>query len=405
MLSKFVGAFVGLMVLGDSLSLIALSQPNAPVREASPQPMLTQSSSQRSLPILIARRVQQDLARRLNVPVNTLELKEAVEKTWPDQCLGIRHSTTEDCGIHDVKGWQITMGSAQQTWVYRSDRIARRLRLEPLAQATESATAHFSTQTSQKLLATVSEQLQQPIDELSILAVRAIERDICLKSDVPTVGENCQTEVAPGFQVIVAEGTREWPMVVVEEYGGEIVPGNMVLPLVEEGPKEWVYEIDEDGERIVQNAIASDSIGKVATYFASAYRSGTLPDSPAGEPEIIFQMVYYFSDRDIMTLMADGTVYFERESYRPEDTIERYSTYAISSEQVAAFEALLKQQQFAKFDRLVYGNEDLMLATEGIVTLISKDASVSFNATGEYLPSNLQSIVKPWATGRFPSGD
>jgi len=358
----------------------------------------------RSLPNLIARRVQRDLAQRLNVPFNTIEVKEATEKTWPDQCLGIQ-SKDEDCGIHSVEGWQITVGSPQQTWVYRSDRIARHLRLEPLEKAAESATANFSIQTSQKLLATVSQQLQQPVDELSILAVRSMERDICSESDVPTASESCQTKITPGFQVIVAEGSREWPMVVVEEYGDEIVPGNTVIGLVEEGPKEWVYELDEDGERIVQNAIASDSIGKVATYFASAYRSGTLPDSPAGEPEIIFQMVYYFSDRDIMTLMADGTVYFERESYRPEDTIERYSTYAISSEQVAAFEALLKKKQFAKFDRLVYGNEDLMLATEGIVTLISKDASVSFNATGEYLPSSLRSIVRPWATGRFPSGD
>ncbi len=401
MLSKFVGAFIGLMILGDSLSLAALAQPEAPAREALPQQALAQSPLPRSLPTLITRRVQQDLAGRLNVPFNTLEIKEAVEKTWPDQCLGIRYGSTEDCGIHDVEGWQITVESDQQTWVYRSDRTARRLRLEPLAKATESATANFSTQTSQKLLATVSEQLQQPIDELSILAVRSMERDICLELEVPTASESCQTEVTPGFQVIVAEGSRDWPMVVVEAYGGEIVSGNEVLPLVEEGPKEWVYELDEDGERTVQNAIASDAIGKVATYFEPAYRTRKLPDVPEGEPEIIFQSVYDSSTRDTITLMADGTMSFDRDSRIPEETIVREPIVTLSLENVAAFEALLQQQQFAKFDQLSYLNEDLVLATEGIVTFLSKDASVSFNAANEYLPSNLQPIVQAVVSGKF----
>ncbi len=143
--------------------------------------------------------------------------------------------------------------------------------------------------------------------------------------------------------------------------------------------------------------IASDSKGKVATYFEKVHRDAPLSDFLEGEPKIIFQSVYSSYDGvTTTTLTADGAVSTKRESGNPEEIVEEETIYTISLENVAAFESLLQQQQFAKFDRLSYADEDLLLVTEGSVTFISKDASVSFNAVNEYLPKNLRPIADAW---------
>ena len=115
-----------------------------------------------TLPGLVARRIQLDLARRLNVPARNIIIGTATPQAWNDQCLGLTQPS-ESCTDTETKGWRIEVESSQQRWVYRSDRTARRLYLEPLPNSTDFNQSDFSADISQKLLETVSQQGEQPI--------------------------------------------------------------------------------------------------------------------------------------------------------------------------------------------------------------------------------------------------
>jgi hypothetical protein len=126
-----------LMLLANGFSVGLLGQGAA---IASPIDTFSESVAQdsptRSLPRFTARRIQQDLAKRLNAPSDFIRIEEATPKVWPDQCLGLARPS-ERCQGGEVRGWAVTVSSAEQTWTYRSDRTARRLRLAPLPGATD----------------------------------------------------------------------------------------------------------------------------------------------------------------------------------------------------------------------------------------------------------------------------
>lgn len=139
-------------------------------------------------------------------------------------------------------------------WIYRSDSTGRRLRLEPLPEATEFSRADFSAELSQHLLTTVSQQVKQPPENLQILQVQSATWDGCLGLANPD--EVCAQIAIAGFRVLIADG-----------------------------PREWVYHLDSAGTQIVQNAIASDTRGRLVTYFDSPRANASALDA-----EVVFQV-------------------------------------------------------------------------------------------------------------------
>ena len=142
-------------VAADGLQLLST---NAPVTE--------------TLPELVAHRIQLDLAERLNISARNIVIEKATPQTWDDHCLSLA-KPNESCTQGDKQGWQVEVESPYQTWIYRSDRTATQLRLEPLPNSTDLNQADFSAAVSQMLLEAASQQVQHPAESLQISEVHA----------------------------------------------------------------------------------------------------------------------------------------------------------------------------------------------------------------------------------------
>ncbi|ESA33341.1 hypothetical protein N836_21890 [Leptolyngbya sp. Heron Island J] len=338
-----------------------------------------------TLPGLVARRIQLDLARRLNVPPENIIIGTATPQTWSDQCLGLAQPN-ESCTDTETKGWRVEVESSQQRWVYRSNRAARRLYLEPLPNSTDFNQRDFSADISQTLLETVAQQVQQPVENLQILEVQAATWDSCV--GIAEFGVTCTQETIPGFRVLVNDGPKDQV-------------GNLQRdswPEHREFQREWVYHLNEDVSEIIQNTTASDEKGRTATWFR---RSLERPEDLA--PQVVFQTRArndFAGNIYITTLTADGTLSRELISSNPDDNaaLEVIPSRQVSHSVATEFGMLLERKNFSNLDQMSYTNEDQYLATHGTFTLINYETVVEITAENEDLPADLQTILEAWET-------
>lgn len=369
--SKTASLFASLMVLVSSLPANALQSSPA----SAPLPS--------TLPGLVSRRIQIDLASRLNVPAQNIVIKKATPQTWNDHCLGLANPD-ENCVQGVKKGWQVEVESSQQTWTYRSDRTATRLRLEPLPYSTDLNQADFSTSLSQTLLETVSQQVQQPVENLQILQVQSAIWDSCLGIASPDTV--CTPSAIPGFKVIVNDGPkdkigrlqrRDWPE-------------------TREFEKEWVYHLSADATQIVQNVTASDLQGLVTSWLSAPVNNFKPLDTL--DNTVVFQIIVdSHNGVRTITLTTDGKLTTTELLYDLLSDETASETVSMPLEEVAAFKARLQQQRFSDFDRMSYESEDSQFVSEGSATFRTPDAIVRESARQEDLPVGLQAILEAWS--------
>ncbi|MDJ0707281.1 MAG: hypothetical protein QNJ46_28740 [Leptolyngbyaceae cyanobacterium MO_188.B28] len=360
----------------------ALGAANPEAVNRNPTASSAQTPTRPSLPGLITRQIQRDLADRLNVPFHSLEIQNATPHTWPDHCLGLARPA-EPCQSVDIRGWRVKVRSTQQTWTYRSDRTAHRLRLEPLPGATAFSQGDFSAQIAQTLLETVSQQVQQPIDNLQVLQIQSAIWDGCL--GVYTPNQICpETEIA-GFRVLIGDGQRP------------VLPLGHGAPPTDQTLREWVYHLNEDGSQIIPNMDASDLEGTVKTLFSGGRLELSAPAE--SESQVIFQSeIYHFVGGYgiVAKLTVNGTVVVEQVSRYPQEKVELIAEHQISPEELTRFEALLQQQKFANFNRMAYATMDPSVAFDSNITLLAPGTSASIGSDFETLPPNLQAVVEAW---------
>lgn len=375
---------VGLLILSAMLTngAVANAVPldEAVEDESAPPLHLILEQSSDALPNFLARRIEQDLAGRINVPVERMKILEASREVWPDACLGLGQAD-EGCVQGDVRGWSVTVASAQQNWVYRSDRTAQRLRLELMPQDADLNPIGFSEEMAKKLISTASEQNNYPFSDLEILEVRVMEWDGCL--GIAEAEAACSQAVVLGFQAIVGNGPRDLSMLDDPAYYWESVESGKLH-------REWVYHLNEDGSEIVQNVAASNENHLVLTSF--------LRESQAIDiaPDEVFGWRINNSGTPFsttLTLEKDGSVYrefFDRST--GERSKERINE--ISREAVAAFERLVQEQRFSELDGMVYFNHDPSWAIDWGATFATSDGMVHFSALDEDLPEPMQSVME-----------
>lgn len=115
---------VSLRTVSIYASLLLLAGQGAAL--AAPSASLSSPASQiaQSLPTSLSRRatrrVREDLAGRLNVSPEGLQIVEVTQQTWPDQCFGLGR-LDQRCMGGEIRGWQVQIASAQHMWIYRSD--------------------------------------------------------------------------------------------------------------------------------------------------------------------------------------------------------------------------------------------------------------------------------------------
>ena len=336
-----------------------------------------------TLPNFVARRIRQDLAERLNVPVQDLVVENATPQVWHDHCLELA-GPDEDCVQGSKRGWRVEIESPLQAWVYRSDRTATQLRLESLF---NSEQIDFSAAVSQTLLETVSAQVQYPAESLQLLQVKAVTWDSCLGAAIP--GVDCVPSAIPGFRVLVTEAVNDaigTPYSITQGRGGRVFR------------REWVYHLSADAEQVIYNATASDQRGRVGVFLedSSDYMLEPLDEA------VIFQMNDdLYADRDDVkiTLVANGELIYEyyNNVSSEEETVLETRSQQISLERVAFFQTLLSQQNFSDFSGVGYGKEDRYTGIGSLVTLRTQNAVVRTTALGEDLPVNLQIVLSAWS--------
>lgn len=78
----------------------------------------------------VAKAVIADLSHQTGIPTEKLKITQYSHQTWSNGCLGIPKAD-EICAQALVEGWRVAVSGNRRTWVYRSDRHGRILRLEP----------------------------------------------------------------------------------------------------------------------------------------------------------------------------------------------------------------------------------------------------------------------------------
>lgn len=340
-----------------------------------------------TLPGLVSRRIQLDLADRLNVSAQDIVVGAAIPQTWGDDCLMLG-GNDEVCARGQKKGWRVEVKSPQQTWIYRSDRTANRLRLE----AHTSNRTEFSANLSQTLLEKISQQVQTPAEYLQILQVQTADWDSCMGIARPNADANaeCYFSNTPGFKILVKDATND------------LIDGPPILTssAIRQLRKEWVYHVSADAAQVVQNDTASDLKGRTQTLLRG--------DSNAIAPldnTVIFQAIsdVSVSSQEITTtLTEDGSLTIEFVDYsRHADQSEINPDpilIQIPAEEVAAFATTLEQQQFSNLNRMAYGNEDRSTAIDGSLTVRTPDTTVRISAPTKDLPQGLRTVMQAWAS-------
>jgi hypothetical protein len=318
---------------------------------------------------LITRRVQRDLARTLNVPVNEITVLGTTAETWPDQCLGLGRPT-ERCIGGQVRGWRIELASSQQQWAYRSDRTGQRIRLEPLAGTPDFGRGNFGLDTSRALLSTVSQQTGKPIAQLKIIEVQPATWNGCLGIFEP---DRFCTEIAiAGFRTLISDGQTV-----------------------------WVYHLNESGDQVAQNATASGAKAPPLQVLFTPIN----PDGSSSDPELDEEVIFQSQLSGDLTgrvqrtvLFSDGRIYRISEQFnpatKPETTREEIKT--LTPAQLEAFKTKLNQQRFPNYNRLRYVTEQVF-ADYPTTELQAPGVSVGYiDLEVDSLPTGLQDIVTTW---------
>jgi len=353
------------MILVGSVSAVASSESSTAVSSTSlTMPAEEIAQSTRTPSRWMTRRVQRDLANRLNVAPRSLQVVETTAQTWPDQCFGLARPN-ERCMGGEIQGWQVQVASGQQMWTYRTDRTGQRLRLEPLLGTADFGRGDFSAEVSQQLLKTVAQQVQQPMANLTVLEVQAAVWDGCLGIFEPDTF--CTQIAIAGFRTIVSDGQTS-----------------------------WVYHLSEDGTQIAQNVTASGAQRPISTLFAPIE---TERESEELAPDIIFQSQLsgdLAGSVQTTALTADGTLYREQSSLRTGGAPVRTVIRQLAPAEVNAFQTVLQQQRLPNLNRMRYLTE-AAFADYPTTRLEMPGTRVEYiDLEEESLPVSLKNVIAAW---------
>jgi hypothetical protein len=308
-----------------------------------------------ALPRSVEQAVRQDLSQRLNVPLQDVKLVRFTPQAWSDGCLGLG-GAAESCLQAQVEGWRVEVIHNQQTWIYRTDKTANVIRLEP-----QSTGEVLPPIVSQRLISAVAKEVRVPATRLQIAHVKSAVWDGCL--GIFTSGRQACTKIAlQGWQVVIASSNRS-----------------------------WVYHLDQDGSRIVQNPTASGSRGGLVPAF--------IPEQtkPESEPTIVFRST---TSGDLLgkvtriTLTADGAI--TRFVTAPNIRSRPVVIKRLSQQQVKEFQQGLETQRFRNLNGLSYLS-NVVIADYPRTTLQGMGSITQYvDLETKHLPKALRQVIQTW---------
>ncbi len=307
-----------------------------------------------ALPRSVEQAVRQDLSQRLNVPLQDVKLVRFTPQTWSDGCLGLG-GAAESCLQAQVEGWRVEVIHNQQTWIYRTDKTANVIRLEP-----QSTGEVLPPIVSQRLISAVAKEVRVPATRLQIAHVKSEVWDGCL--GIFTPGRGCTKIALQGWQVVIASSNRS-----------------------------WVYHLDQDGSRIVQNSTASGSRGGLVPAF--------IPEQtrPEIEPAIVFRSTISGSLLGRVTqttLTTDGAI--TQLVTAPNIRSRPVVIKRLSQQQVEQFQQLLQTQRFLNLNGLRYFSKPV-IADYPTITLQGMGSVTQYvDLKNTHLPKALRQVIQAW---------
>ena len=131
-----MGGFIGVDVKKKLLILLLLVviflAPNL-VMVARAEVQQTESAN--SLSDRVASAVITEVSKQTGISTRNLKITQYSRQTWSNGCLGIS-KPGEICTQALVEGWRVVVSGNKRTWVYRSNRNGRILRLESQKKST-----------------------------------------------------------------------------------------------------------------------------------------------------------------------------------------------------------------------------------------------------------------------------
>lgn len=304
------------------------------------------------LPKQVENSVKQDVVAKFRLPLASLKVKGFSAQAWPDGCLGLA-KTDEVCTQATVNGWQVEISDGSQSYIYRTDSTGKNLR--------------SATDPQQVLPLAVARQLRQfahrelgiSLPNLRVTAINPRTFNGCLGIFRP---DRACTEIAiPGWQAVLTNGQRS-----------------------------WVYHLDRQARRIVQNKSASNALAPVAISFSST--------DAALKPDILFtsSATGDLTGRTIVdTLATDGKVtrLILAANIRSRPVLLR----TLNRSQIDRFKAVLVRQGLPNLNGLNYLTS-ASVADVPTITFQSIDSRLSYTSIEQQrVPKSLRSIITAWA--------
>jgi hypothetical protein len=295
----------------------------------------------------IRRAVQQQFG------VSKITLVNATEQNWPDGCLGLPRDQ-EVCTTVIVPGWRVEVSDNLQTWVYRSDRTGKTLRLENLDHSL------LSQSVARKLIQQVARETNTLPTKLRITAVKPQVFGGCLGIYRPN--QPCTKIAIPGWQAIVTSP-------------------NQTL----------VYHLNQNATRIVQNKTASGAKRTIRVSFEALGKT-----SPIAANEIFRSSTSGdFTGRMTSSVLTeDGKITQYQSS--PTARFAPVVIKTLSINQLNAFKAALENLQFPNLNGLSYLTT-AALADYPTTTYYSQSTAIQFiDLEKKSLPRSLQQVITSW---------
>jgi hypothetical protein len=350
-------ALIGVVLMGAASQTMAQS---AAIAESRPTLTTQLAQSAAQPPQRVVRRVRRDLAQRFNLPPRTLRVVSASRETWPDSCLGLA-APNERCATATVEGWRIEMTNGQQNWVYRTNLQAQVIKLE-----TED-TATLPPQVVDRLFETIAREAKVPANTLKVIESQPRTWDGCMGIFEPD--QFCTQIAISGYRVIVMGDQQS-----------------------------WVYHVDQEGTRIVQNTTASGSTPPIFVSFMPT-------EMPDPTEDIVFQMTLsggLSGDVTETVLTTDGILYSRSSGMRASVNSAPTIIKRLSQQQVEQFQQLLKQQKFPNLDGLRYLTPEA-LADYPTTVLQGMGSTVAYiDLAEDNLPASLQTVIDAWTQINAP---
>jgi hypothetical protein len=314
-------------------------------------PLIPAAAQTNVLPRGVVNSLDRDMVQRFKVPLNSIKVKTFSAQAWPDGCLGLA-KTEEVCTQAVVNGWLVEATDGSQSYVYRTDNTGRNLRSETAPQAV------LPLAIAQKLRQVARRELDIPVNKLRVTTINPRTFGGCLGIFTPR--RACTKIAIPGWQAVLTDGRYS-----------------------------WVYHLDRNASRIVQNSAASKALAPVAITFATtdaALATNILFTSSASGD---------LTGRTITnTLGTDGKVtrFITAPNIRSRPVVLR----TLTPVQLDRFKAILARQGYPNFNGLSYLTS-ASVADVPTVTLQSIGSSVSYTSIEkQHVPKSLQSVITAW---------